>query len=61
MFNPKIILLKHGYNLINVGSIIMEHAVINALFLLQKGEDGALGLKKRVLSRFGRFSLQIVL
>ena len=39
----------------------MEHAVINVLFLLQKGEDGALGLKKRVLSRFGRFSLQIVL
>ena len=26
----------------------MEYAVINVLFLLQKGKDGALGLKKRV-------------
>jgi hypothetical protein len=44
-----------------VGSIIMEHTVINVLFLLQNGKDGALGLKNAFLSLFGRFSLQIVL
>jgi hypothetical protein len=44
-----------------VGSTIMEHAVINVLFLLQNGKDGALGLKNAFLNRFGRFSLQIVL
>jgi len=30
----------------------MEYAVINVLFLLQKGKDGALGLKKRVFEPF---------
>ena len=30
----------------------MEYAVINVLFLLQKGKDGALGLKKRVFESF---------
>ncbi|WP_139829259.1 hypothetical protein [Fibrobacter sp. UWB13] len=35
-----------------MGSIIMEYAVINVLFLLQKGKDGALGLKKRVFEPF---------